>query len=55
MFLEQANEYTDPNDPREQRGYSKSADQPSDDWAGDPLEGSGFEGESPEEGFEWRE
>ena len=25
MFLEQANEYTDPNDPREQRGDFKSA------------------------------
>ena len=52
MSREQANDY----DRRKSTVVSSArdsnrADQPSDDWAGEPLEGSGFEGESPEPGF----
>jgi hypothetical protein len=55
MFLEQANDSTSPSDPREQAGELNRRDQPDSDWAGELLEGSGFEDESPEPGFEWKE
>ena len=55
MSFEQVNDPTYQDGPREQPGDSKRTDQPDNDWAGEPLEGSGFEDESPEPGFEWRE
>jgi hypothetical protein len=55
MFLNQANRLTYPLGRSEQPGDLNASDQPDSDWAGDALEGSGFESESPEPGFEWRE
>jgi hypothetical protein len=55
MSREQPNDSIYADRPREQPGDFNAADQPSNDWAGEPLEGSGFEDESPEPGFERRE
>jgi hypothetical protein len=55
MFREQANDSTNPDRPRKQPGDSNRTDQSDDDWAGEPLEGSGVEDENPEPGFECRE
>jgi hypothetical protein len=54
MFLEQGNDCTSPSGPGEQPGDLNGPDQPDNDWAGEPFEGSGFEDENPEPGFEWR-
>jgi hypothetical protein len=51
MSRQQPNDSIYADRPREQSADANAADQPSSDWAGEPLEGSGFEGESPEPGF----
>jgi hypothetical protein len=55
MAFEQANNSTERCGAREPRDRSNTAHQPDNDWAGEPVEGSGFEEETPEPGFEWRE
>jgi len=55
MSFEQVNHSAYPSGAREQPGASNKPDQPDNDWAEEPLEGSGFEDESPEPSFEWRE
>ena len=51
MSFEQSNKSAEQSGAREPR----DGHQPDSDWAGEPVEGSGFEEETPEPGFEWRE
>jgi hypothetical protein len=55
MSFDQVNDPTCQDGRGEQLSDSKRTDQSENDWAGEALEGSGFEDESPEPGFEWRE
>jgi hypothetical protein len=41
-------------DPQKSRDHSREKNT-HNNWAGEPLEGSGFEKENPEPGFEWQE
>jgi hypothetical protein len=51
---QEQNHVTPPGDPQESFNDSTEKN-PRNDWAGEDLEGSGFEKEVPEPGFEWQE